>query len=142
MNIVKTTQTHPTLIAAVALYGLRWAGAALHNHIKVAPLAAAGDEQAQAAVVERPEANLFGIPNSLYGITYYAAVLLLALSGRLEQRTWRRLARLATLAALSRSAVLLTTLWRTHTWCPICMRGHATNAALALLLFPPAVEHD
>ncbi len=139
---MKKTRTYTALVATVTLYGLRWSGTALLNHIKVAPLAAAGDQRAREAVVERPEANLFGVPNSLYGIAYYLALLVLALSGLLEQRRWRRLARLATLTALARSASLLIILARTHTWCPICMRGHAANAALGLLILPRVAEHD
>lgn len=139
---MKNTRIYTALITAIALYGLRWSGTALLNHLKVAPRAAAGDQQARDAVVERPEASLFGVPNSLYGIAYYLTLLALALSGLLEQRRWRRLARLATLTALARSASLLITLARSKTWCPICMRGHVTNAALGLLILPRLAEHD
>lgn len=139
---MKKTPIYIALVATSALYGLRWSGTALLNHIKVAPRAAAGNQQARDAVVERPEASLFGVPNSLYGIAYYLTLLVLALCGLLEQRRWRRLARLATLTALARSASLLIALARTKTWCPICMRGHATNAALGLLILPRIAEHD
>lgn len=129
-----SSRTSTALIATAALYGLRWAATALHNHLKAAPLAAAGDEQAKAAVVERPEASLLGIPNSVYGIAYYVALLALTLTGRLAHSPWNVLARLATLAALARSATLLFALARTRTWCAVCMRGHAANMALAAVI--------
>lgn len=129
-------------VAAVALYGLRWAGAALRTQRRLAPLAAAGDRDAQASVTQRPEANLFGIPNSAYGIVYYGLLLALTLGGRNDRRRWQGPLRLVVAAALARSGVLVWHLWRTRTWCAVCMRGHAANVALALLLLPGQDAHD
>ena len=124
------------LTGAVALYGLRWSVTALRNHFLAQARAQAGDAAARASVTQRPEASLLGIPNSGYGIAYYAAVLALALARRIDTPPWRATARLATLAAAARSLSLLFNLLRTHTWCPVCMRAHAVNAALALLILP------
>jgi uncharacterized membrane protein len=124
------------LIVAVALYGLRWSVMALRNYLRLAPRVAAGDRTAQASVTQRPEAFLFGVPNSAFGTAYYATLLALALTGRLFRAPWRSLTRTATLVALARTLTLLVDLARTRTWCAVCMRAHVANAALAFLLLP------
>ena len=129
--------SHRTLlICAVALYGLRWSITALRNHVLAQSRAEAGDAEARSSVTQRPEASLLGLPNSGYGIAFYTGLLALALARRLETPPWRSLSRLATLAALARTLSLLAALARTRTWCPVCMRAHAANAALALLILP------
>ena len=133
---MKNRRIQLALTGGVALYGLRWSMAALHTHLQVKPKAEAGDPEAKASVVERPEASLLGIPNATYGIAYYAGLLALVLVRRLDAAPWRTLARAATLAALLRTLTLLAALLRSRTWCPVCMRAHAANATLALLILP------
>lgn len=123
-------------VALIALYGLRWATAALHTQRRLAPRAAAGDVAARASVTQRAEAGLFGVPNSVYGIAYYLALIVLAVSGRLARDPWSAPARAASALALLRTFVLLLHLLFTRTWCSTCMRAHAANAVLALLLIP------
>lgn len=137
---MKNEQARLALIGVVALYGLRWSITALRNHLLAHDRAEAGDAEAKDSVTQRPEASLLGIPNSSYGIAYYAGLLALALARRLDAPPWRSLVRVATLAAGARSLSLLFTLLRTHTWCPVCMRAHAVNAALALLILPGRVR--
>lgn len=133
---MKDERVRLALTGAVALYGLRWSVTALRNHLLAQSRAEAGDREAQASVTQRPEASLFGLPNSTYGIAYYAGLLALALLRRLGAAPWRMFACAATLAALARSISLLFTLLRTRTWCPVCMRAHAVNVTLALLILP------
>lgn len=122
------------LVCSTALYGLRWALSAYRTQRRLAGAAAAGSAAARASVTQRPEANLLGIPNSAYGIAYYVSILALACTGRLRRRGYAVATRVATLAALGRSLTLVIVLARTRTWCGVCMRGHAANLALGVLL--------
>jgi uncharacterized membrane protein len=134
--MMKNQRIQLALTGGVALYGLRWSLAALRTHFQVKPKAEAGDPAAKASVVQRPEASLLGIPNASYGVAYYAGLLALVLARRLDTAPWRTLVRAATLAALLRTLTLLAALLRSRTWCPVCMRAHVVNAALALLILP------
>ena len=93
------------------------------------------DAQTCASVVFARQARVFGLPNSLLGQVFYAAVGVAVGVGGLEQPVTR-----VALAAASGATVLLglyltwslLVVLRVH--CPLCYTAHAINLALFVML--------
>lgn len=82
-------------------------------------------------VLQTPRAKLFGIPNSLFGITLYLYLLLFFLGAPLS---WA-LALLATgLAALRSIYLAYSLLFVTRIPCPLCFTSHVINLTLFVYL--------
>ena len=86
-------------------------------------------------VVQTPYARVFGLPNSLFGIIYYAVLILWTAVSALAPAwfIWLLIAASAVTVALGFYLVYaLNVKLRTH--CPLCYMGHAINAMLFVLL--------
>lgn len=93
------------------------------------------DEATCARIVDTREARALGLPNSVYGLAWYAAVAAAAAvalaTGALPARPLL-LAGAATSVAFS--LYLAWSLVRLRTLCPLCFLGHGVNVALLVLL--------
>jgi uncharacterized membrane protein len=94
-------------------------------------------------VVQTRWARVFGVPNSLLGIFYYAGVMAWALGGpglylRLGAAglplRWLILAA-GVVTVLLGSYLIYALLRKLHTHCPLCYLAHGINAGLLVLLF-------
>jgi uncharacterized membrane protein len=89
-------------------------------------------------VVQTPYARVFGVPNSVLGLFYYALLMGWTLGGRrIAERvpwmTWALIVISGLTVALG--AYLIGALRRRlHVDCPLCYTAHAINAALFVLL--------
>lgn len=89
-------------------------------------------------VVQTPYARVFGVPNSLLGLFYYAALIVWTAGGqhlgdRAPWAVWVLLA--ASGVTLALGVYLIYALRRKlHVDCPLCYTAHALNAALFVLL--------
>lgn len=96
----------------------------------------AREDSSCATVVQSPYARVFGLPNSLLGIFYYATLIGWIAAGSTLQAVWLGWA----LVAVSVITVLLGfyliyALRRIlRIGCPLCYTAHAINAALLVLL--------
>ena len=95
---------------------------------------AARGELSEPSVVKSPSARLIGgIPNAVFGLVYYPAVVFAVWIGG---DSVRRLAFGASLLAAAMSFVLAYSLsFRTRRSCPYCWTAHAINWALPYLLW-------
>jgi uncharacterized membrane protein len=85
------------------------------------------------SVVQTERAKLyFGLPNSLFGVLYYAGIALVSWLGR--GAVWHALALAAGLWAASTSAFLAASLVRNRRECPYCWTAHAMNWGLLAAL--------
>jgi len=86
-------------------------------------------------VVQTPYARVFGLPNSLFGIIYYAVLILWTAVSALAPAwfIWLLIAASAVTVVLGFYLVYaLNVMLDTH--CPLCYMGHAINAMLFVLL--------
>jgi uncharacterized membrane protein len=89
-------------------------------------------------VVQTPYARVFGLPNSLLGLLYYALLMGWVISGR----RLRKLAPWGGWALLAISGITLALGFylihalrrKLHVDCPLCYTAHAINTALFVLL--------
>ncbi|HEX3672109.1 MAG TPA: vitamin K epoxide reductase family protein [Candidatus Cybelea sp.] len=93
------------------------------------------------SVVQTPRAHLFGVPNSLVGALYYAAV---GIAVWFVRGAGGELVLLAAILAAAATSLYLaySLLFVTRRGCPFCWTSHALNWALLLLgtwLFLPNV---
>jgi uncharacterized membrane protein len=86
------------------------------------------------SVVKSPRARLFaGLPNALFGILYYVAVI--GVTWLAHARIYFILAEIAALLAAGTSVYLAySLLFVTKKMCPYCWTAHAANWSLALVL--------
>ncbi len=93
-------------------------------------------------VVQTPWARVFGVPNSLLGIFYYAGIMVWAFTGpglylRLDgadfPARWPVLAA-SLITVLLGSYLIYALVKQLHTHCPLCYLAHGINAFLLLLL--------
>ena len=86
------------------------------------------------SVVKSPRSRLFaGLPNALFGVIYYAAVV--GVTWLAHARIFFILAEVAALFAAGTSAYLAySLLYVTKKECPYCWTAHAVNWSLALIL--------
>lgn len=94
------------------------------------------DERSCRRIIDAPQARLFGLPNSVYGLTYY----LVLLSG-LAMDWWRPgspLLGLAVLVAWGTVALAAYLVYALFTVlrvpCALCLASHTINLMLAVLL--------
>ena len=84
-------------------------------------------------ILEDPSAHLLGLPNALFGLVYYALVIV-ALSTQSWLLYW--IARWASVLTLLMSAYLIYVLTaRLRQSCVLCYTGHLINVSLAVLLW-------
>ena len=86
-------------------------------------------------VVQTPYARVFGLPNSLFGIIYYAVLILWTAVSALAPAwfIWLLIAASAVTVVLGFYLVYALNV-KLHTHCPLCYMGHAINAMLFVLL--------
>jgi uncharacterized membrane protein len=101
-------------------------------------------------VVQTPYARVFGVPNSLLGIMYYALLVFWATGGRAYSFGFRvRMTEYSlTLTGLLIAASAVTValgiyliyalLKELHTHCPLCYTAHAINLTILILLIVSA----
>ncbi|MBV8529925.1 MAG: vitamin K epoxide reductase family protein [Candidatus Eremiobacteraeota bacterium] len=95
---------------------------------------AARGEIREPSVVKTPRARLFGVPNSLFGIAYYAALAVsiwwvrgpFAIGAVLAAALW---------AAAVSAFLAYSLLFITRRSCPYCWTSHAVNWSLMALCF-------
>lgn len=95
------------------------------------------DDQACAKVVHTPEARVLGLPNSVYGMAWYAVVVAVGLRPQVALMLPGRWFLLALVAAgtVALSGYLAWVLLRKlRVLCPLCFLGHGLNVAIAALL--------
>jgi uncharacterized membrane protein len=126
----------PALALVCAGYGLQTSARASRLVRRLAPRAAAGDAAAAASVTQTPYARaMLGMPNSDLAAAYYAALIALALSGALKRRPVLAATRAVAWGTTAFSGYLIHALYfRLHRRCPVCMRAHANNLLLTLVL--------
>ena len=87
-------------------------------------------------VVQTPYARVFGVPNSLLGVLYYAALIGWVVAGSMLRIAWLSWALIAVgVATVALGFYLVYALRRIlYIDCPLCYTAHAINAALLILL--------
>jgi uncharacterized membrane protein len=91
-----------------------------------------------ARVLDSPQARVFGLPNSLLGMAYYAAVIGLVLAGGPGAASGPLLLgfRLVALGTVALGAYLSASLlFITRVPCILCFTAHGINLAIALLMW-------
>lgn len=84
-------------------------------------------------VVQTPGARVFGVPNSLLGIGYYASTTIVALAGfPVGLRTWLLAVAWGTVALGVYLGYRLLRVERMR--CPLCWTAHALNTILAITM--------
>jgi uncharacterized membrane protein len=124
------------VVPACAGYGLYTSARTSLLLRRLAPRAAAGDEDAARSVTQTPYARAIrGIPNSDLATAYNATLLVLYASGTLDKRPVRNATRAVAWGTVGFSAYLIHALFfRLRQSCPVCMRAHAANLVLTLAL--------
>ena len=79
-------------------------------------------------------ARLFGVPNSLLGILYYGAVIVIVGSGWTGAPVGSALIAAAWFAVAVGFLLVYSLFFIIRIPCPLCLAGHAINLLLALLL--------
>lgn len=88
------------------------------------------------SILDTPYARVLGLPNSVFGITYYLLITFSA-GYRLLFGEWLLLNVLivvAVLAALFSLFLAWSLIFRIRVFCPVCFLSHAVNLALAVIL--------
>jgi uncharacterized membrane protein len=127
------------LLSAFGLWNALYFTFAYYGRVKgarwVPAILCAREGSSCVTVVQTSYARVFGVPNSLLGIIYYAALILWAAAPGLAPAWFVSL-----LIAASAVTVILgfyliySLLAKLHTHCPLCYTAHAINAALLVLL--------
>lgn len=122
--------------AYVALYFVLVTYRVVPPSVRWVPPVCRMDEGTCARVVWTREARLLGLPNSVYGLAWYAVVLAAAVAwiatGDLPAKP---LLLAGSVASVAMSAVLLWALLvRLRTRCPLCFVGQAANALILAVL--------
>jgi len=142
-----------TLVLLLALAGFIDAGyftLAYYGRIQrarwVPEILCASERSSCVTVVKTPYARVFGVPNSLLGILYYAAIIWWAtlgspvgvqfdIAGGYHVLRIRGLLVLASIVTVGLGAYLVYALRRRlGVNCPLCYTAHAINLALMVLL--------
>jgi uncharacterized membrane protein len=121
--------TIPLLLLGAA--GLLLSAYALWMTPSAAACAAGG---ACPSVFARPEAKLFGVPNSALGIVFSSGVLVLAALGAAAPAGLRLAVLAASVVSVAVSVYLLAVLVRRRLTCAVCIASHAVNAAICIVL--------
>ena len=79
-------------------------------------------------------AHLFGVPNSLLGVFYYLAVIVLLSAGWTSAPVGTALIAAAWFAVAVGFLLVYSLFFIIRIPCPLCLAGHAINLLLALLL--------
>jgi uncharacterized membrane protein len=115
-----------SLYAALASYGRLGAG--------TAPCADGGT--ACENVFQTRPARLFGVPNALFGLGFYALVLATAVLGADAPPGLLTATRAASVAAVAAGVYLsYQLLFRLRMRCRVCFASHALNACILLVVF-------
>ncbi|MEK6303985.1 MAG: vitamin K epoxide reductase family protein [Acidobacteriota bacterium] len=126
------------ILAAVGLYIAAYFVAVYYGVLEAStrlmPRVCRLEERTCQTVLHTPYARVFGVPNSVPGVLYYVAVIVLLATG------WGVGAIGVTLVAVAWFTVLLgfflaySLLFIIRIPCPLCLTAHTINLALALLL--------
>jgi uncharacterized membrane protein len=117
------------------------AAAALYGHYRVLPAWLTGPEICRledggcAVLFRSPRAALLGVPNAALGVLLY---VLLATGLVLQWPVWMLL--VMTVPAVAMSAFLGRSLIVNRHQCRICWTGHASNAALFMILLVKTIR--
>lgn len=88
------------------------------------------------SILDTPYARVLGLPNSVFGLAYYIAVIVAA-SCRLVRDEWIGLTLLAVVsvfAAVFSVYLAWALLFRVRVLCPLCVLAQVVNIALAILI--------
>ena len=92
-------------------------------------------EQTCASIVFTPGARVFGLPNSVLGQVFYAALLVGAPLGLLDQPLLLALYRAGSLVTVALAIYLsYALLFVMRVPCPLCFASHGINAVIFVLL--------
>jgi len=142
-------QTLVLLLAFAGLIDAAYFTLAYYGRIKrarwVPQILCASERSSCVTVVKTPYARVFGVPNSLLGIIYYAALIwwaalggpvgLMFYIGGYHVLRIRGLLVLASIVTVALGAYLVYALRRKlGVNCPLCYAAHAINLALMVLL--------
>ncbi len=120
--------TPRAIIAALCLIGLYAATFMLRKQVR-----AALGALKEPSVVQSPRARVAGVPNALFGLLYYAA--LLAVTPFLQRAlVWEAALGASAIAATFSLYLAYSLLFVTRLPCAYCWTGHAVNWSLFLLL--------
>lgn len=100
------------------------------------PSVADPEQGACRTILETPWAHVFGLPNSLLGMGYYAIVMV-ASAIRLAMGTWPLLPvliALAAAAALFSVYLAWSLIYRVRVLCPLCFTAQGINLVMLVLL--------
>jgi uncharacterized membrane protein len=138
------------LLAFAGLFDALYFTLAYYGRIQrarwVPEILCASERSSCVTVVKTPYARVFGVPNSLLGILYYAAIIWWAglggpvglqfdVGGGYHLLRIRGLLVLASVVTVALGAYLVYALRRTlGVNCPLCYAAHAINLALMVLL--------
>ena len=87
-----------------------------------------------ASVVFTPRARLFGLPNSVLGQVYYAALITGVATGLLWTKLYWPTVAASALTVVTGIFLTWSLLFRTRIPCRLCFTTHAINAVLFVLL--------
>ncbi|HEY8477782.1 MAG TPA: vitamin K epoxide reductase family protein [Chloroflexota bacterium] len=120
----------------IALYFTLVTYRVLRPDTRLVPFFCRMEEGVCASIVTSPYARaLLGVPNSLLGVVYYAALLVGVATGLLAHPVLLTALRVVALLTVALGVYLThALLFVLRTPCPLCLASHAINLALALLL--------
>lgn len=123
------------LAALLALYGFRLSLHSTRTIKRLRARANRGDRTAAGHFTQTRYARVLGPRNSDLGMVFYGALGVAAVTGLIRRPLPQRILFYCSSFSLGVSLYLLWALaFRLRVLCPICLRGHATNLAVFVLL--------
>lgn len=123
------------LAALLALYGFRLSLHSTRTIKRLRARAGRGDRMAAGHFTQTRYARALGPRNSDLGMVFYGALGVAAATGLIRRPLPQRILFYCSSFSLGVSLYLLWALaFRLRVLCPICLRGHATNLAVFVLL--------
>jgi uncharacterized membrane protein len=92
------------------------------------------DQQTCSTILHTPEARLFGLPNFVYGLAYYIA-LIAAVAGAPGGLLFDLLVAASALTVILAVQLIYSLRIRLKTDCTLCYASHAINCVVAALMF-------
>lgn len=123
------------LATILAAYGFRLSKNSTHTIKRLGDRAAHGDRDAASHFTQTRYARILGPRNSDLGMLFYGGLGIATVTGLVRRPSVLRALFYSSALSMGVTIYLLwALLFRLRVLCPVCLRGHATNLAVFVLL--------